>query len=150
MNRNEIRLGIIGMGLNNMASTLALLGDVPDLRYRMTAICTQPAELVEQCLRKFAVPVGTTDHRELVERRDVDVVCVFSPDHLHAEHCIAALEQGKQVVCTKPMVTKLEDARRLSALVAERKVKFLVGQTMRFDRQFLAAKELLDDGDLAT
>ena len=138
------------MGLNNMASTFALLAAVPDLRYCIQAICTQPQELLDQCLARFTVPFGTTDYRELAAREDVDVVCVFTPDHLHAEHCIAALEQGKHVVCTKPMVTRLADAQRLVALVREKRVKFLVGQTMRFDRQFLAAKRLCDDGDLGS
>lgn len=98
--------------------------------------------------REFKVPFWTTDYRELVARADVDVVCVFSPDALHAEHCAAVLEQGKHVVCTKPMVTCLEDARRLVELVRRTGVKFLVGQTMRFDRQFLHARQLFDSGRL--
>jgi predicted dehydrogenase len=162
MNNTEIRLGVIGMGLNNMASTLALLQNERDLRYKLQAICTIPKNVLDACLKKFNVPYGTTDYRELVRRADVDAVCVYSPDHLHAEHCIAALEAGKHVVCTKPMVTKLEDAKKLVALVRKKKVKpgrnppepwrrrvkFLVGQTMRFDRQFCVAKKLFDDGDL--
>lgn len=98
--------------------------------------------------RDFDAPFWTTDYRQLVERDDVDVVCVFSPDALHAEHCIAALEHGKHVVCTKPMVARLEDAQTLVRLVRERGVKFLVGQTMRFDRRFLQAKKYFDDGEL--
>ena len=148
MARDEIRLGVIGMGLNNMASTLVLLDGEADLRYRITAICTLPQDTVDACLQKFNVPFGTTDFRRLVERDDVDVVCVYSPDHLHAEHCIAAMEAGKHVICTKPMVTTLDDAKKLVALTREKKVKFLVGQTMRFDRQFQSARKLFDDGDL--
>jgi predicted dehydrogenase len=148
MNGQSIRLGVIGMGPNNMASTLVLLRDEPDLRYRITAICGLPEEVIAQCARDFQVPFWTTDYRQLVARDDVDVVCVFSPDALHAEHCIAALEQGKHVVCTKPMVTRLEDARSLVRLVRQKGVKFLVGQTMRFDRQFLHARGLFDRGDL--
>lgn len=143
-----IRLGIIGMGPNNMASTFALLEGVPDLRFRLTAICTRRAEVLRQCLERHPVAFGTLDHRELVARADVDVVGVFSPDHLHAEHCVAALEHGKHVVCTKPLVTRLDDARRLVELVRQRQVRFLVGQTMRFDRQFQMARKLAEDGDL--
>jgi predicted dehydrogenase len=147
--KNEIiRLGVIGMGLRNMASTLMLLRDVPDLRYQITSICALPEAGVKECAEVFGVPYWTTDYGELAARKDVDVVCVFSLDHLHAEHCFRALEQGKHVVCTKPMVTKLEDAQRLVKLVREKKVKFMVGQTMRFDRQFLNAKKLFDNGDL--
>lgn len=148
MKKAEIRLGVIGMGPGNMASTFALLKGQPGLRYKLQAICAQRRETLERCMKEFGVPFGALDFRELVERKDIDAVCVFSPDHLHAEHCIAALEAGKHVVCTKPMVTKLKDARRLVQLVRGKKVKFLVGQTMRFDRQFQAARRLLDDGDL--
>lgn len=145
---SKIRLGVIGMGLNNMASTFALLKNVPDLRYEITAICTLPAEYARQCAEFFNVPYWTADYRELASRDDVDVVCVFSPDFLHAEHCIAALENAKHVVCTKPMVTDLEDAKTLVRLVREKGVKFLVGQTMRFDRQFMNAMEFYRKGDL--
>jgi len=148
MAKDPIRLGIIGMGLNNMASTFVMLNDVDDLRYKITAICSLPQQTVDDCMVKFNVPFGTTDFRQLVGRDDVDVVCVFSPDHLHAEHAAAALEAGKHVVCTKPMVTRLDDAKKLVKLVRKKGVKFLVGQTMRFDRQFLAAKKLFDDGEL--
>src|SRR5262249_28453039 len=75
-------------------------------------------------------------------------VGVYSPDHLHAEHALAALQDGKHVVCTKPMVTRVEDAVELVRLVDRTGRKLLVGQTMRFDPQFVAAKQMLDGGDL--
>ena len=117
MTSNTMRLGVIGMGPGNMASTLTLLADEPDLRYVITAVCGLPEAVIENCARDFGVPFWTTDYRQLVARDDVDVVCVFSPDALHTEHCIAALEHGKHVVCTKPMVTRLDDAKRLVRLV---------------------------------
>ncbi len=148
MNSSPIRLGVIGMGPANMASTLTLLSDEPDLRYEITAVCGLPEKVIRQCAQDFGVPFWTTDYRQLVGRDDVDAVCVYSPDALHAEHCLAALEHGKHVVCTKPMVTRLDDAGRLVELVRQTRRKFLVGQTMRFDRQFLYAKRLCDEGRL--
>jgi predicted dehydrogenase len=150
MYKEKIRLGIIGMGLTNMASTLMLLKDVRDLRYEITAICTVPSNLAEQCAERFRIPFWTSDYKELVMRRDIDAVCVFSPDHLHAGHCIGAIENGKHVVCTKPMVTNIKDAIKLVNLVREKNIIFLVGQTMRFDNQFLTAKRFFDDGDLGS
>lgn len=148
MKNNKIGLGIIGMGRSNMASTLTLLAKEPDLRYELRALCTLPDKEAEACSRLFGIPFWTTDANVLANRKDVDAVCVFSPDALHAAHCIAALEAGKHVVCTKPMVTRLEDAKKLVALVRKKKIKFLVGQTMRFDRQFMTARKMFDDGDL--
>jgi predicted dehydrogenase len=83
-----------------------------------------------------------------VRRPEVDVVAVYSPDALHAEHCVAALEAGKHVVCTKPMVTSLEQARAVVEAVRRSGRKFLVGQTMRFDRQFATLRRFVEDGDL--
>jgi len=144
----KIGLGVIGMGRTNMASTLVMVAQEPDLSYEIRAICARRPEPLEETAKAFGVPFWTTDYRELVQREDVDVVCVFSPDHLHAEHCVAALQAGKHVVCTKPMVTTLADARKLVALVKRTGLKFLVGQTMRFDRQFQAARRMYEDGDL--
>jgi len=146
--KDTIRLGIVGMSPTNMASTFVLLKDEPDLRYDITAVCARRQEVLDRCIQQFRIPFGTLDYRELAQRDDVDVVCVFTPDYLHAEHCVAALEAGKHVVCTKPMVASLQDAQKLVQLVREKGVKFLVGETMLFDRQFRMAKKLFDDGDL--
>lgn len=148
MAKHIIRLGIVGMSPTNMASTFALLKDTPGLRYEIAGVCARRQEVLDACMQQFGIPFGTLDYRELAECDDVDVVCVYTPDHLHADHCAAAIEAGKHVVCTKPMVTSLHDARRLVELVREEGVKFLVGETMLFDRQFRMARKFFDDGDL--
>jgi predicted dehydrogenase len=148
MSRPSIGLGVIGVNATNMGSTVSLLREEPDLRYELRAICAARAGPLEALAREWGVPFHTTDYRALVERPEVDVVAVYSPDHLHAEHCLAALAAGKHVVCTKPMVTSLEDARDLVRAVSRSGKKFLVGQTMRFDRQFLTLRQFVERGDL--
>lgn len=143
-----IGLGVIGINPHNMGSTMTLLADVPDLRYRLVAACARRSEVLEPFAASHGIPFATTDYRELVRRPDVDVVAVYTPDALHAEHCIAALDAGKHVICTKPMVTSLEQARALVAAVRSSGKKLLVGQTMRFDRQFATLRQLVADGDL--
>jgi predicted dehydrogenase len=148
MTRAKIGLGVIGVNATNMGSTVSLLKDVPDLRYELRGICAARAEPLAALAREWGVPFHSTDYRALVERPDVDVVAVYSPDHLHAEHSLAALAAGKDVICTKPMVTSLEDARRLVQAVRQSGKKFLVGQTMRFDRQFQTLRQFVERGDL--
>lgn len=144
--KDKIRLGIIGISTNNMGSTLLLLKNRPDLRFEITAVCNNIGSIAHQVAVEYDIPFWTADYKELVSRDDVDAVCVYTPDHLHAQHCIGALENGKHVVCTKPMVTDLEDAKTLVKLVREKKVKFMVGQTMRFDRQFYNAETMYKEG----
>jgi len=144
----SIGLAVIGANPTNMGSTTSLLRDVPDLRYELRGVCAKNPVVLERYAHEIGAPFWTTDYRELVTRDDVDVVAIYSPDHLHAEHCLAAIDAGKHVVCTKPMVADLDDAKRLVTRVRESGVKFLVGQTMRFDVQFTTMRRFVEDGDL--
>jgi predicted dehydrogenase len=141
----DIGIGVIGIG---MGASLAAINAVPDSRLVVRAFCATRTDRLEAAARRWGVEYVTTDYRELIARPEVDVVGVYSPDHLHAEHALAALRAGKHVVCTKPMVTRVEDAVELVRLVDRTGRKLLVGQTMRFDPQFVAAKQMLDEGDL--
>ncbi|MBI2194259.1 MAG: Gfo/Idh/MocA family oxidoreductase [Planctomycetes bacterium] len=143
-----IRLGVIGINPRNMGSTMTLLRDVPDLRYEIRAVCARRGDVLENFAREIQCPFWTTDYRQLVTRKDVDAVAVYSPDHLHAEMCLAALDAGKHVICTKPMCTRIQDAEAIVRKVQGTGLKFLVGQTMRFDLEFTAAKRFVGDGDL--
>ncbi|MGL4465374.1 MAG: Gfo/Idh/MocA family protein, partial [Planctomycetia bacterium] len=49
------------------------------------------------------------DYRDMLADKDVDVVCIASPDHWHAKMTIDACEAGKDVYCEKPMVKKIEE-----------------------------------------
>lgn len=148
MSDGKIGLGVIGVSAQNMGSTMFLLSDEPDLRYSMEAICANNEEAIQALAREHEVPFATTDYHALVEHPQVDVVAVYSPDGLHADHCLAALEAGKHVICTKPMVTSLAQAKAIVAAVEKSGCLFLLGQTMRFDRQFGVLRKLMEDGDL--
>ena len=71
-----------------------------------------PARL-ERLGNQHGISHVTADYRELVARPDIDMVGIYSPDHLHMEHIEAAAAAGKHIICTKPMVVSLEQARRV-------------------------------------
>ena len=113
----KIGLGVIGINPTNMGSTATLLQDVPSLKYELRGICAKREDILKKYAQQIGVAYWTTDYKELVKREDIDVVAIYSPDHLHAEHCTAAIQAGKHVICTKPMVTDLDDAKQLVELV---------------------------------
>ena len=63
MKGDTIRLGVIGMGVNNMASTMVLLGDEPDLRYDITAACAGSQETVDAVCARDGIPFASLDYR---------------------------------------------------------------------------------------
>ncbi len=145
MAKKDIGIGVIGIG---MGANVLPINRNPSSRLEVRGLCALPESGVKRLAEEWGLSFWTTDYRELIARADIQVVAVYSPDHLHAEHAIAALKAGKHVVCTKPMCTKMEDAAEMVRLVDETGLKFLVGQTMRFDPEFSGAKRMLDDGDL--
>lgn len=141
--KDEIGLGIIGLG---MGSQTFVAHDLPGSTMRVRAICDTNPALLQTTASARVVPFATLDYHELVRRPDVDVVGIYSPDPLHFEHIMAALDAGKHVICTKPMVTGLQDARVVRDAVKGSGRKFLVGQTCRFMPSFIAAKHLIEEG----
>ena len=143
----EIGVGVIGLG---MGSGMFALNDDPSSRFEVRAICSRTEDKTRSAAENWGIGYWTTDYRELVTQKDIDVVAVYSPDNLHFEHASAALKAGKHVMCTKPLTNDLDDAKQLVRLVHETKLKFLVGQTMRYDPQMSAAKKFCDDGEIGS
>ena len=54
----------------------------------------------------------TKDYRSILEQKDVDIVCIATPDHWHASMSIDAVHAGKDVYCEKPMTKTIAEAHR--------------------------------------
>ena len=105
-------------------------------------------EKMKKVKEKFGVAFSSTDYREVLDRDDIDLVSICSPDHLHAEECIYALEKGKHVLVEKPMATSKEDAAKIAHLVRETGLKLMIGQNYRFIPMFKTLRDIAASGKL--
>lgn len=137
-----VGLGLMGRGLLMDEQTKEEFGIQSEVR----GISDEKQDLMDEFGNKYNIPFKTNNIDELINRKDIDIVGIYTPDHLHSEHCIKALEAGKHVICTKPMVTSVEDCVKIINLVRKNKLKFLVGQTCRFVPSFMYGKRMLDEG----
>ena len=96
--------------------------------------------------KKYGVPFAAADYIEILERDDVDVAAIPTPDHHHAGQCIDAMASGKHVFVTKPMVTNMRDCENVIKTVRETGLTCLVGETVRFHALNPKVKEQLDEG----
>lgn len=91
----------------------------------------------------------TTDNYEtLLKNPDVDIVCIYTPDSLHADQIIQAFQAGKHVVCTKPLINDPTRIPELLKAAKESGKRLQVGQSTRFYHPFLRMRELYDQGVL--
>lgn len=84
-----IGIGIIGLG---MGRDLFYLNNDPESRFQVRGICASTANKVESSAKDNHIPFWTTDYHKLIQREDIDVIAVYSPDHLHAQQCIDAMK----------------------------------------------------------
>lgn len=86
------------------------------------------------------------DFRELIERDDIDTVCIATPDHWHAIQTIAALNSGKDVYCEKPLTHNVHESVAVMKAVKKNKRVLQTGSMQRSSRDFRVACELVRNG----
>lgn len=87
-------------------------------------------------------------HEELLENKDVDVVCIASPDHHHARHAIDAINAGKDVFCEKPLThwSQFEMAKKIEQVAKEKGKLVQVGTQHMADDNYPKIIELIRGG----
>jgi len=99
--------------------------------------------------RKLAASYGAvlaSNWRDLVQRDDLDAVIVSTPPPLHAEMCIQALENGKHVLCEKPLARTPEECKQILDTAARMNRVLATGFNYRFYPAILKAREILYSG----
>jgi UDP-N-acetylglucosamine 3-dehydrogenase len=86
------------------------------------------------------------DYRWLLERADLDAVCICAPSAQHAHIALDALAAGKHVFVEKPIATALEDGLRMAAAARLAHLKLMVGHVERFNPAVGKLAELIDEG----
>lgn len=95
-----------------------------------------------------AEPQSVADYRAILDRQDVDVVHISTPDHWHAKIAIEAMRAGKDVYCEKPLTLTIAEGRQLCDVCRQTGRIVQVGTQQRSDEAFLTAIALVRDGRL--
>jgi predicted dehydrogenase len=135
------RVGIVGSGF--MGSTHA------------AAWSRTPAQLVGICSidQQKAGRLADQYHAQTYSAydellRDVDVIDICTPTHLHHEMVLKAAALGKQIVCEKPLARTYAQAQEMVADCEKAGVKLLVAHVVRFAPDYVQAKATVDRGDI--
>jgi predicted dehydrogenase len=88
------------------------------------------------------------DYRELLDRKDIDVVTIVTPDHWHTKPSIDAMKSGRDVYCEKPLTLTIEEGKQIRKVLDETKRVFQVGTQQRSEMggRFLQAVAMIRDG----
>jgi len=150
MSKKDLNIGLIGYGFMGRAHSNAFLqaSRFFDLPYQpvLKAACARNPERVKSFASNWGYESAETDWRKLVDRKDIDLIDIASPNDTHAEIAIAAAQAGKMVMCEKPLGRNAAEAAMMTEAVESAKVANMVWYNYRRVPAVVLLKNLLDEG----
>lgn len=151
-------VGLIGFGTMGKAHTYAYqtlpfyYSNLP-FRIRLTGVCSGHRANAERAAADYGYARAYDNYRELLADPDIDIVNICTPNHLHKEMIVAAIQAGKHVYCDKPLVTSPAEADEVLAALAQARENglSLINQAAYQNRFFpatLRARQIMDAGQL--
>jgi predicted dehydrogenase len=143
---DRLGLGVIGCGERGRGDMRLFLKQTG---VQVVAVCDIYGEMIDRAQQMAPGAQAFTDHRKLLELKEVDIVLIATPDHWHAQTTIDALNAGKDVYVEKPLTLKIEEGPEIvkAARVNERICQ--VGMQQRSGPHYIQAKkEYIDTGRL--
>jgi phthalate 4,5-cis-dihydrodiol dehydrogenase len=139
-----LRFGIVGLGRAAAATVPAL---VRHPAVEIVAAADTNADVLEQFARQYrSHSYASID--ALCQDPNVDAVYIATPTHLHTEHVLTAVENGKHVIAEKPLAITLEDAERMIEAVERAGVQMIVGQSQSYEPPVRAMRDIVRSGEL--
>jgi predicted dehydrogenase len=143
-------VGIIGYGFIGKVHAyghlnLPLFYDPVPCQTTITHVCTAHPETAERGRLQIGADYATTDYREITENPRVDIVHICTPNNLHREQLLSAMEHNKHIYCDKPLVVNMEEAGEIErAMQAYHGIAQMTFQN-RFFPATIRAKQLVDE-----
>ncbi|OIR08095.1 glucose--fructose oxidoreductase precursor [mine drainage metagenome] len=140
----QLGLGVLGLGEGRSIISAGLKSPL----WNVAALCDLNEQLGRERCAEFGLPhsVYTPSMDALLANPDVDVVGIYTPDHLHADHVLRALAAGKHVICTKPFLHDLSRAREVLDAARASGRHVMVGQSSRFFAPFARQRSHFETG----
>lgn len=118
----------------------------PEKGVEIVAGCDITETAEQEFKEQFPNAAFYKDYKELLKVKEIGAVFISTPDFLHEEMAVAALEAGKAVYLEKPMAITIEGCDRILRTAYETGSKLFVGHNMRHFPAVLKMKEVIDSG----
>ena len=139
--KNKIKFAIVGCGriAQRHAEHITNFGE-------LTAVCDIVQDKAETLGKEYAVKTYQNIDDLLKSETETDVVSICSPNGLHAEHTIKALNAGFHVLCEKPMAINVHDCGRMIQAAEKNNRRLFAIKQNRFNPPVAAVKKAIDEG----
>lgn len=102
--------------------------------------------MAEDARKRYGFEEASSDWRQVVNRPDIDVVDICTPNNVHAEIAIAAAKAGKHIICEKPLARTVEEARAMAEAARAAGIINMVAFNYRRTPAVALAKKYIEEG----
>ncbi|MFN7541353.1 MAG: Gfo/Idh/MocA family protein, partial [Acidobacteriota bacterium] len=152
MAKKKLNLGMIGYGFMGRAHSNAFrkVGNFFPLEHEIVlkAACARSEDKARAFAANWGYESIETDWRKLVDRPDIDVIDIASPNDTHREIALAAAAAGKMILCEKPLGRNSAESEEMVAAVEKAGVANMVWYNYRRVPAVTMAKQLVEEGRL--
>lgn len=152
MPSKELRVGMIGYGFMGRAHSNAYkqVGQFFPSQHKVVlkAACARDAAKAKAFADQWGYESTETDWRKLVERKDIDVIDVCTPNNLHKEIALAAAAAGMMILCEKPLAMTAAEGKQMVDAVEKAGVANMVWYNYRRIPAVTLARRLVEQGRL--
>ncbi len=143
----KVRVGIIGIGEIGTTKHLTQLSRHKD-EIEIAALCDIIPERCKKAKKDFELDAKVyTDYKEICADESLDVIHVCTPNPLHCEMTILALNNGKDVYCEKPLACTWADAQKMLEVQKKTGKKLASGTQWRYNTATVEMKRMFEAGE---
>lgn len=148
--KKKLNVALIGYGFMGRAHSNAYrkVNQFFDLEYEpvMKVVCGRKRDGIEPFANRWGWQEVETDWKNLISRKDIDIVDICSPNNTHYEIAMAAVEAGKMIACEKPLAMSSSEAQEMSERVEKMGVVNMIWFNYRRVPALALAKKIVDQG----
>lgn len=146
---SKLRVGFVGAGGICRGAHLPAYQALKD-EVEIVAAADVSKESLEACALAASLDVKNcySDYRKMLDKENLDIVSVCTPNAWHFQPTIDALKAGCHVLCEKPIAVSADQARKMIAASKKAGKLLMIGQTLRFFKAGAMMKQWVDNGDI--
>jgi predicted dehydrogenase len=146
MKNNKVRIGIIGVG--GISQMVHLPGFQRCKNAEILAVCDESDAMRKNTVNQFGIKADYADYRQLLKNKDLDAVCIATPNYLHYPIVMEAIKRKKHILCEKPLALNANEAAQMAEKARQAGLVTMVAYNYRYVPAIRFLKMLIDQGKL--
>lgn len=143
--KDRLKAGLVGCGYVSTAhmEVYSMLRD----KVEVVGLCDSEAGRARTLANRFGIRDTYSDHKELLERRDLDFIDICTPTPTHAQIAVDAAKEGVRIITEKPMARTSDECRQMIEEAQKNNVSLCVCHTRLFSPSVLATGRIISENN---